>query len=115
MKTKIFKMTLLLFTVIALISNAEDKVGYHIRVTWVGDAEINLIWRNPKNPDMNTLIEPLDCYDGQKEPDWGIIGQEFDNPKWTSSTIGLTNIQEVKSETLKRPGRCKKMGCTKWR
>jgi len=100
MKTKIFKIMLLLLVVVAFSSNAEDKLGYHIRVTWVGDAEVNLIWRNPKNPDMNSVIEPLDCYDGQKEPDWGIIGQEFDNPKWTSATIGLTNIQEVKSETL---------------
>ena len=91
----------LLLVAVAFSSNAAvDKPGYHIRLSWVGDAEVSLIWRNPKNPDMNSSVESLDCYDGQTSPDWGIVDQDFDDPNWTSSTMGLTNIQEVKSETL---------------
>jgi len=101
MKIKIFKLIILLLIAVAFISNAaEIKPGYHIRLTWVGDAEVNLIWRNPKNPNMNSSVESLDCYDGQISPDWGIIGQDFDNPKWTATKIGITNIQEVKAEAL---------------
>ena len=100
MKTKLFKIILLMLVAVAFSSKAEEKPGYHIRLSWIGDAEVDLIWRNPKNPDMNSPVQPLDCYDGQSEPDWGIIGQDFDNPKWTETKIGITNIQEVKAKTL---------------
>ncbi len=100
MNTKIFKLGIILSACFVLAANAEDKIGFHYRLTWVGDADVELIWRNPQNPDLNSIYEPLDCYYGQKNPDWGVIGQEFDNPSWSEIKAGDTNIQEVISEAL---------------
>ncbi len=77
MKTKLTMTLLTVFTIIAFNVTAADEKGYHIRMSWVGDASIDLILRNPKDPDINSFQEPFDCYFGQKSPDWGIIGQDL--------------------------------------
>jgi hypothetical protein len=101
MKTKIFKLLILLFVVATLNSNADVKDAYHIRLTWVGNASVELILRNPKGSPISGLpYEDLDCYGGQPSPDWGVKDQDFDNPKWTETKIGDTNIQEIIAETL---------------
>ncbi len=105
MKTKILKITLLLFAFITLTSYANQK-GYHVRLTWTGDSRIFLIFRNPIDKNVSSSeYTAFDCRFGNDNPEWGITDYKPDNPQWIDGgKIAGINYQDVTSEELFDPG-----------
>ena len=88
------------FAFCALAAQAANY-NYAVRLSWVGDAEMQLIMRHPDDVGVSeTSLAPRDCYSGQRNPDWGVKDVTSDNPLWTSYRDGLTNVQEIVAQDL---------------
>ena len=87
---------------------ADPSYGYHIRVTWLTNsgAQVDFSLRHPTYADLPLVPSqfghvPLDCYYGNIDPpDWGIPDQTYDNPRWSMSTMGESNVEEIISDEL---------------
>ena len=92
-----------IFLILLLISGTlfASENNYHIRMRWVGNADVRLIMRHPDDINIaETEIAPRDCYSGNKNPDWGVKDITSDDPHWADNKNGITNIQEIAAEDL---------------
>jgi hypothetical protein len=80
--------------------HAEEEFGYYVLLSWVGDADMDLILRHPDEADSQNDTAPRDCYYGQENPDWGVPNFSGDNPRWLASKDGETNIEAIVSVDL---------------
>lgn len=93
----------IVLSLLCINSLADDEYGYIIQLQWVGSSisnDMDLILRHPSEVDMQNDFATLDCYYGQKNPDWGIPEQKSDDPTWGTYRIGITNIEEIIAPNL---------------
>jgi hypothetical protein len=93
-------LLLLILSVACGVSAEETDFSYHVRLGWTGPSDMTLILRNPKDAIMDVDFAPLDCYEGQPNPDWGIQDQSIDDPIWAYTKVGETNYEHIISSDL---------------
>ncbi|NLF40061.1 hypothetical protein GX586_11485 [bacterium] len=99
--TRTALVTLLLLAAATAARADENPIGYYVRLSWVGAANIDLYLRHPKDAVVAPFVPAeLDCYYGNPHPDWGVPSLTYDDPQWLTRTDGPTNIEEVFSEEL---------------
>ena len=100
----LYKIWCLAFVAVLAIAGStaaeELEFGYHVRLGWTGDSDMILIMRHPLNASMDVDFAPRDCYEGQPNPDWGILDQPIDDPTWVSTSVGETNYEHILSTDL---------------
>ena len=90
-----YKLIILILMFVFFSYAEEIPYGYYARLSWVGGIhDLQLILRHPSE------IEGKDCCFEQETVDWGVLEQSFDDPHWSSGSIGPTNYQIIYADSL---------------
>jgi hypothetical protein len=85
---------------VGIVTANDTEFGYHVRLGWTGSSDMILIMRHPEDASKDVDFAPRDCYEGQPNPDWGILDQSIDDPTWVSTKAGETNYEHIISTDL---------------